>query len=212
MLSSLRSGLKPVFQFLAKPFILLKINPNHVSLLAIPFSLATAYAYATQHWEWALVLLPLSGLWDAIDGAVARAQKKQSLWGNYFETMIDKLVEILTFIGLAFVSPAASITALGFGLWSSYAKPRVGLVIITDNHDWPAIGEHADKMVLLWLGTLWAFLDSGNAIHTLTYTLWLIAAISAVGALQRMEYAKKLIAEAEKKGMILPYLKKGKER
>ncbi|MEK6821521.1 MAG: CDP-alcohol phosphatidyltransferase family protein, partial [archaeon] len=157
--------------------------------------------------------LPLSGVWDAIDGTVARALNLQSLWGNYFETMIDKLVEIIVFVGLAFVAPVAAIAALGLGLLSSYAKPRVALVIITDNRDWPAIGEHADKMVLLWLGVLVSvFVPFVNGWRVIEITLGLIALISLIGTIQRMQYAKRLIADAEKEGTILPYLKSGKER
>ncbi len=212
MLGQLRSSLKPIFNALAQPFIALRIPPVGVTLIAIPFSLACAYAYSTHQFWLALLLLPLSSLWDAIDGTVARALKQESLWGNYFETMIDKLIEILIFIGLAFVSPFASIAALGFGLLSSYAKPRVALVIITDNHDWPAMGEHADKFAILFAGTLWAALSPLNGVQILTNTLWLIAAITFIGTIQRMKYAQKLITRAEKDGTILPYLKKGKER
>lgn len=213
MLSSLRNALNPLFVSLAYPFIALRIHPKWVTLLGVPFALACGlYAYATQQWGLALLLLVLSGLPDAIDGSVARALKLQSLWGNYFETMVDKLVEILIFIGLAFVTPVSAIAALGFGLWSSYAKPRVALVIITDNRDWPAMGEHADKMVILWLGTLWAFFYPASGVQILNYTLLIIALITFIGTLQRMQYAKKLIEEAEKKGEILPYLKQGRER
>lgn len=212
MLGQFRFLFKSLFSLLAQPFIALRIHPKWVTLIAVPFALACAYAYASHQFWLALLLLPLSGVWDAIDGTVARALKQQSLWGNYFETMIDKLVEILIFIGLAFISPIASITALGFGLLSSYAKPRVALVIITDNHDWPAIGEHADKMVILFLGTLWAAFYPSQGVEILTNVLWLIAGITLIGTLQRMAYAKKLIARAEKEGSILPYLTKGKER
>lgn len=212
MLGQLRSAFKPIFNVLAHPFIALRINPLWVTLIAIPFALACAYVYSTQQFWLALLLLPLSGLWDAIDGTVARAQKKESLWGNYFETMVDKLIEIIIFIGLSTIAPVAAIAALGFGLLSSYAKPRVALVIIADNHDWPAIGEHADKMVILFAGTLWAALTPLAAVEILTYTLWIVALVSLVGTIQRMFYAKKLIHLAEKNGSILPYLKKGKER
>lgn len=213
MLGQLRSFLKPLFSLLAQPFIFFRINPLLVTLLGVPFALACAYAYANQQFWLALLLLPLSGVWDAIDGTVARVQSKDSLWGNYFETMVDKLVEILIFIGLAFLFPVAAIAALGFGLWSSYAKPRVALVIITDNHDWPAMGEHADKMAILFVGTLASiFVPAFNGFSTLETCLWIIAAVTLVGTLQRMVYAKKLIARAEKEGTILPYLKKGKGR
>jgi len=152
MLSFLRPSLQPIYRALGAPFIALRIHPQWVSLLGLPFGLACAYAYATQRRVLALLLFPLTVLWDAIDGSVARAQGKESNWGNYLETMIDRGVDIMVFIGLAFVAPIASITALGCGLLASYAKPRVALVIITDNRDWPAVGEHADKTVILGLG------------------------------------------------------------
>ncbi|MDP2666156.1 MAG: CDP-alcohol phosphatidyltransferase family protein [Candidatus Diapherotrites archaeon] len=214
MLGALLRGItKPFFRALAQPFIVLRINPFWITWLGIPFALAAAWGYANQNFSLALILLILATIWDGIDGAVARAQGKQSLWGNYFETMVDKLIEIILFLGLAFVYPIAAIAALGFGLWSSYAKPRVGLVIVTDNRDWPAVGEHADKFVLLFLGTLLTiFYPSFQGMDILEITLWVIAIISFIGTLQRMTYAKRLIASAEKEGNVLPYLKSGKER
>lgn len=208
MLSILRASAKPLYLAIGAPFIALRIHPLWVTLLGVPFALACAYAYASHHWVWALFLFPLTVMWDAIDGTVARAQGKESNWGNYFETMIDKSLEVVVFIGLAFVAPIASIAALGFGLLSSYAKPRVALVIITDNRDWPAIGEHADKTLILSLGTLLAAFNQSQAARILTYTLWAIAIIAFLGTLQRMRYANHLIAEAERKGTLLPYLTK----
>jgi phosphatidylglycerophosphate synthase len=212
MLSFLRPSLQPIYRALGAPFIALHIHPQWVSLLGLPFGLACAYAYATQRWVLALLLFPLTVLWDAIDGSVARAQGKESNWGNYLETMIDRGVDIMVFVGLAFVAPIASIVALGCGLLASYAKPRVALVIITDNRDWPAVGEHADKTVILLAGTLLAAIIPSQAVAILTYTLWAIAIIGFIGTLQRMQHAKRLIAEAEKNGTLLPYLNKGKAK
>ncbi|MCX6803167.1 MAG: hypothetical protein NTY48_01200, partial [Candidatus Diapherotrites archaeon] len=98
--------------------------------------------------------------------------------------------------------------ALGFSMVSSYAKPRVALIIITDNRDWPAIGEHADKLVIVLVGLLLAF----AGLNILWILLYFIAAIGLIGTLQRIAYAKGLITEAEKKGSLLPYIKKKKER
>ena len=91
---------------------------------------------------------------------------------------------------------------------SSYAKPRVGLIIVTDNRDWPAIGEHADKLIVLLFGLFLAALG----YNYLEYFLYFIALISLIGSIQRMFYAKNLIKEAEKKGTLLPYIKQKKER
>ena len=71
--------------------------------------------------------------------------------GNYFETMIDKFVDFIMLGSLCVFYPLASVLALGTSMISSYAKPRVGLIIVTDNRDWPAIGEHADKLIVLLL-------------------------------------------------------------
>lgn len=51
-----------------------------------------------------------------------------------------------------------------------------------------------------------------QAVAILTYTLWAIAIIAFIGTLQRMQHAKRLIAEAEKTGTLLPYLSKGKAK
>ncbi|MDD4251214.1 MAG: hypothetical protein PHX27_03415, partial [Candidatus ainarchaeum sp.] len=102
----------------------------------------------------------------------------------------------------------ASVLALGFSMLSSYAKPRVALIIITDNRDWPAIGEHGDKLLLVLIALFLASIG----FYVIEYFLYLIAVISFIGTIQRMFYAKKLISEAEKKGSLLPYIKNKKER
>jgi len=208
MISSLRGIVKPLQEFLALPFIKLKIDPNLISVFGLLLAVIGAYFVVNQEWLFALIFFILAPVMDLIDGCVARALNKRSNWGNYFETMIDKFVDFAMLGSLALIYPLAGILALGFSMISSYAKPRVALIIITDNRDWPAIGEHADKLLIVLVALLLAALGM-NIIELLLY---FIALISAVGSLQRMLYAKKLIKEAEKKGNLLPYIKKRKER
>jgi archaetidylinositol phosphate synthase len=210
MISKLRSKTKTFAKVLAWPFIKLKISPNMISVLGLILALIGAYFVTQQQWLFAFVFFLLAPTMDLIDGTVARALKKQSNWGNYFETMIDKLVDFTMIASFVFIPiySIPAILAVGFSLISSYAKPRVALIIITDNHDWPAIGEHADKLILILLALL---LASFNFVY-IEYFLSLIALISAIGIIQRMLYAKKLIKEAEKKGNLLPYIKSRKER
>jgi archaetidylinositol phosphate synthase len=208
MISKLRPMTKPLANILAKPFIWLKVDPNLISVMGLILAMIGAYFIARQEWFLAFIFFLLSPTMDLVDGAVARALNKKSNWGNYFETMIDKFVDFVMLGSFVIWFPLAALFALGFSMISSYAKPRVALIIITDNRDWPAIGEHADKLLLILLALLLASLGY-NFIEGI---LCLIAAISAVGTLQRMGYAKKLIKEAEKKGTLLPYIKNNKER
>jgi phosphatidylglycerophosphate synthase len=210
MISKLRGGIKPFAQLLAKPFIWLRIDPNLISVFGLVLALIGGYFVTQQNWALALVFFILAPTMDLIDGAVARALNKRSNWGNYFETMIDKFVDFAMIGSFAFIPlySIPAILALGFSAISSYAKPRVALIVITDNRDWPAIGEHADKLILILLALLLAAIG----YNYVEWFLLLIALISAIGSLQRMSYAKNLIKEAEKKGNLLPYIKQKKER
>ncbi len=210
MISKLRGKIGFLQNILAWPFIKLRIDPNLISVFGLILAIIGAYFVTQQNWLLALVFFILAPTMDLIDGTTARALNKRSNWGNYFETMIDKLVDFAMLGSFAFIPMYSipAVLALGFSAVSSYAKPRVGLIIITDNRDWPAIGEHADKLALLLVGLLLAVLG----FNYLEYFLLLIALISAIGSVQRMIYAKGLIKEAEKKGTLLPYIKNKMER
>jgi archaetidylinositol phosphate synthase len=208
MISKVRGKIGLLQKVLAKPFIFLKINPNFISVFGLILALIGAYFVLQQNWIMAFLFFLLAPTMDLIDGHVARQLNKTSNFGNYFETMIDKMVDFVMLGSLVVFYPWQVVLAMGFSFLSSYAKPRVALIVITDNHDWPAIGEHADKLIILLLGILLAALDH----NYLSETLLLIAIISAIGTIQRILYAKKLIHQAEKKGNLLPYIKKKKER
>ncbi len=210
MLGKLRKKIKPMLFFLAKPFAALGVHPNAVTLLGIPFALAAAYFIFQQQYLNAFFFVILAVLMDLIDGSVAGLSGKRSYFGNYFETMVDKYVEFIVFSGFVFAFPLETVLLVGLSLIESYAKPRVALVIIADNRDWPALGEHADKFALLLAGLfVSAFFPAAFGYETMRLFLLLLILVVFVGGIQRILYARKLIREAQKKGRILPYLKKG---
>ncbi|MFA5763866.1 MAG: CDP-alcohol phosphatidyltransferase family protein [archaeon] len=214
MISKLRERIGFLQNILAWPFIKLKISPNAISVIGLVLALIGVYFVTRQNWLLAFVFFLLAPTMDLIDGTVARALNKKSNWGNYFETMIDKIVDFAMLGSFVLFFPVASVLAVGFSALSSYAKPRVGLIIITDNHDWPAIGEHADKLLIILLVLLCASFGFTSLFgyNVIEIGLYLIALISGVGAIQRIIYAKKLIKKAEKEGTLLPYIKNKKER
>lgn len=208
MLGQLRAKSKSFTRLVAAPFAALGINPNLFSFVAVPLALAAAYFTQQQNFAYAFLIAGLAVSIDLFDGAVAELQNRKTLFGNYFETIVDKIVEIILFIGAAFLHPIAAAVALGFSMLASYAKSRVALVIITDNRDWPAIGEHAERMVLLLAGLLLSVFSVDVAgVRALEVVLWVIVVVTLVGSVQRIVYAKKLIEEAEKSWNVLPYLR-----
>ncbi len=192
MLGNIRSHLKPLVLSLARPLARLGVPPNAFSVCAVPFALAAAWGIVSGHWAAAFVCTGLSGLVDLIDGSVARLQQRESPFGNYFDTMLDRIVEVILYLGLVFVWPIPAATALAFSMLVSYAKARVALVIPTDDRDWPGMGDRADRIALLLLGLLGASFGFPQALLAV---VWVIAAMTIVGTGQRMVYAHKLIEE-----------------
>jgi phosphatidylglycerophosphate synthase len=187
---------------------MLGIGPMAVSLLAIPLALAFAFFV----WRHDLILaLPfglLAVLMDFIDGALARETGKGSPLGNYMDAMTDKISEFILVGGFVFWFPLETVAALGCSFLASFAKPRAALVIITDNRDWPGIGERGDRMAVLFAGMLASLaVPLVSGMETMGLALWVLALVSAIGLFQRMAYARKLIREAERKGSLLPYLR-----
>ncbi|MDO8647640.1 MAG: CDP-alcohol phosphatidyltransferase family protein [Candidatus Diapherotrites archaeon] len=211
-----RNSLKKLFLAVTRPLAALPITPNQFTALSIPIAAIAAYFLYLQNLPLALLFIILAILVDVLDGSFAANKKMKSNFGNYFDAIVDKVVECIFYIGFAFISPIFAILALAGTMLESYAKPRVGLVIITDNHDWPAIGERSDRLLVLVIGILAAIIVSKlllfkYAVSIIDATLLLIFLLTVWGFAQRVSYAKSLIQKAEKKKLLLPYLKaKGK--
>lgn len=186
----------------ARPIAKAGIHPNLVSLAAVPVTAVAAY-WCSQGWFLAAGFLAIfASLFDFVDGEVARMQGRESNFGNYLETLSDRMVETCLFVGLATHFPRLACLGLALAFLVSYAKTRVGLVIVTDNRDWPGIGDHSDRMVLVIAAVFFAGIPwLGRA------TLALFCTVTLIGFIQRLFYAKRLIEEAESKDRLLPYLK-----
>ncbi|MCX6799392.1 MAG: CDP-alcohol phosphatidyltransferase family protein [Candidatus Diapherotrites archaeon] len=211
MISKLRGKSHSAANVLAAPFIALGAPPLAVSLFAIPLAVIFAFFVAQRDFLLAFPFGLLAVLIDFVDGAVARRSNKSPVFGSYIDGVIDKVVDFILVGAFVFLFPFATVLALGCSFLASFAKPRVALVIITDNRDWPGIGERGDKLALLLAAVLVsAFLPTLFGAKTMEIGLLLVALISLVGFLQRIFYAKKLVAEAERKGTVLPYLKRKK--
>lgn len=208
MLSKLRDAVAPVKRALAEPLVRLRVPPDVVSLCGIPLSLAALWLVLAERPVAAFLVATAAALVDFVDGEVARRQERASPFGNMFEAVIDRFVEAALLAALAPRHPLASVSALGLSGMVSYVKARTGLVIVSDNRDWPGIGDRSDRVVLILL----AILLSGCAPGTLggmaaEGMLWIVVAICAVGCVQRILHARALIREAERSGGLLPYLR-----
>jgi CDP-diacylglycerol---glycerol-3-phosphate 3-phosphatidyltransferase len=74
----------------------------------------------------------LGGLFDALDGAVARESNRMSAFGAFLDSTLDRLSEAAIFVGIIFFYAAAARpyeallagAAMTFSLLTSYARAR----------------------------------------------------------------------------------------
>lgn len=208
MLGQIRKDIKPLLRKIAKIISVIPLTANQFTFLAIPLSGVAAYFLATENYLYGLIFVIFSILIDLLDGSFAEAKKQKSFFGNYWDAVVDKMVEAIIYFGLAFNYPLLAFLCFSTTMLNSYAKPRVALIIETDNHDWPAIGDRADRLLLLIIGLLIANFITIQNIDIVQITLGIITIITFFGFMQRILYAKKLIKKALREDKILPYLKK----
>lgn len=181
------------------------VDPNLVTFSAIPVAAVAAWFIATGFFLGGFLFGALAMAIDGIDGAVARASNRVTKFGNYFDALVDKYVEMIFYAGFCVLNPAeygffALLAAAGTML-VSYAKPRVAIVIPADNRDWPAIGERVDRLLVLFLGLLTCALFGNVAlmpgVDVIKLVLVIVAAVTVMGSVQRIIYGQRLISEFE---------------
>ncbi len=173
-----RPFLAPVADFLAR----LKIHPNAVSLAGFLGCVTVGIALALGHLRLAGFLLLLFGPLDAIDGLLARRSGKQSLFGAFLDSTLDRYAEIAIFGGLLYLSlengarnwALLAFFALTGSLMVSYARARA-----------EALGLEC-KVGLLTRFERLAILTLGLLLEWVTVSLIIIAVLANLTALQRI--------------------------
>ncbi len=79
----------------------LGVRADHVTLLGLLIAGATAVALGSGRFLIGIALLIIAGLMDTLDGAVAKASGTASPRGAFFDSVADRVADLLIFGGLA---------------------------------------------------------------------------------------------------------------
>ncbi len=208
MLSLIRRHTKPFQRAIGKGLAILPLNAIQFTFLAVPFSIVAAYFLSSEDYFLGTIFVTVAVLIDGFDGSFAEAKGQKSYFGNYWDAMVDKIIEAIIYLGFAYNNLRLAFLCFASSMLVSHAKARSGLVIVADNHDWPALGDRMDRLTLLVVGLIIANFIPNYTLEIVQWTLGTVAVIAFIGFVQRMLYAGRLIKKAEKEGNILPYLKK----
>ncbi|MCH7811213.1 MAG: CDP-alcohol phosphatidyltransferase family protein [Chloroflexi bacterium] len=98
---------RPVSRRISAPLASAGVSPTVATFMALAIGgLATA-AFALQVWWLGGVLLQLSSIFSGVDGEIARRTQRESRYGDFLDTMVDRLTEYGAFLAIAFGLHAA---------------------------------------------------------------------------------------------------------
>lgn len=147
----------------------LGVNPNLLTILGAAGHLLAAGLIGTGFFISGALILLFFGLFDALDGALARYQHKTSEFGAFLDSICDRFSEGFIFVGLFFYFSSRSsmlgsflviISVLG-AVWVSYARARAESVGVV-----PTIGimTRLERYIVLVITLLLDKIEIGLAI------------------------------------------------
>ena len=80
-----------------------KLTPNHVTWLALFLHLPIAWLIASNYLILAGFLVFIIGLFDTLDGSLARLQGRVSNVGGFLDAVTDRLKELLIYSGIGYL-------------------------------------------------------------------------------------------------------------
>lgn len=175
---SLRQLLNPLVWLLST----MRVRPDTLTFMGWGLSIGAAVLFGTGYIKSAGAVMLLAGLFDALDGAVARETGLISSFGAFLDSTLDRLSESATFVGLVFFYASAARpyealiagVAMTFSLLTSYTRARAeGLGLKCE----VGILERAGRVVILSVLSLLGFVTVG---------VGLVAAGALITTVQRM--------------------------
>ncbi len=181
-----------MFEKVGVGFASLGFGPSFWTWIGLLLSIISAIMFSLHSpaigvpWYTATVLggifLLIAGFFDAVDGAVARATKKTSALGGFLDSVIDKVSEIIVFVGIligSFTNPVLVLVALSLSILVSYTRSKAEAVGV--DLKGKGIAERAERILILSILAFIPFQDN------ISVALWIISILATITVLERLK-------------------------
>jgi CDP-diacylglycerol---glycerol-3-phosphate 3-phosphatidyltransferase len=187
-------GCGVILEAIVNGLALTRISPNHLTFIglvintgaAVLFGLGNAHNYVRMFLYAALVIIG-AGIFDMVDGRVARLTDQVTVFGAFFDSVIDRYSDVVLFFGLVvfyargnrllYVFLAAFVMATS--LMVSYTRARAEALIGSCK---VGFMERPERIVLIILGALF------ERWGAMAPVLWILAVISTITVIHRISY------------------------
>jgi CDP-diacylglycerol--glycerol-3-phosphate 3-phosphatidyltransferase len=169
----------------------LRVSPNVLTVLGLLAGGAVGFLYAAGRPGPAAAFILVCGIFDILDGKVAKNADRNSLFGAMFDSSVDRYSEFLIYTGLAYHFRH------GWGVWLMFFAFLGSTMVSYTRARAEGLGvdcrvgmmQRAERLVLLFLGTIvgivFRVLDPA-----LLAVMAFIAVISNFTAVQRIFYVR----------------------
>jgi CDP-diacylglycerol--glycerol-3-phosphate 3-phosphatidyltransferase len=191
----LQGWARGVARQVARIFVRTPITPNMLTLIGLILSVVVAVLLATGHLVAGGVMMVVAGLFDTLDGALAKITNRMSSFGAFLDSVVDRYSESVILLGLLlfyYGQPNQEglleivliyVTLVG-SMMISYARARAGSLHIQNE---VGILARPERIGILALGLL-------VREQLLLPALWVLAIGTQITAIQRILYVWQVTA------------------
>ncbi len=169
------------------------VNPNLLTVTGTVISLGSATAFAFGHFGLGAWLILAGGLFDLVDGVIARRHGTATAFGAFLDSTMDRLADMAILLGVmlhfAGRGDAGTVLLAGVALiaavLTSYAKARAEQWVRSFEG---GLLERGERLFILGVGAISGYLVAA---------LWVLAVLGTATAVYRFSLAYRELARLE---------------
>jgi CDP-diacylglycerol--glycerol-3-phosphate 3-phosphatidyltransferase len=173
---------------------LTRISPNVLTFIGLMINIAAAFLFGHANasnngrmFFYAGMVIFGAGIFDMVDGRVARSTNKVTVFGSFFDSVIDRYSDVVLFFGLLVyygrINRFRYVVLVAFvmvtSLMVSYTRARAEALIGSCK---VGFMERPERIVLIILGALF------NHWGAMAPVLWILAVLSTITVVHRIQY------------------------
>jgi CDP-diacylglycerol--glycerol-3-phosphate 3-phosphatidyltransferase len=171
-----------------------RVNPNILTFIGVLISIWAAWEFGYGAFRKAGLVIILAGLFDMLDGEVARVTRSASAFGAFYDSVIDRYSDVIILQGLmvyyARKQMLGYVVLVGIvfmgAVLTSYARARAESLIPSCK---VGFMERPERIVLLIIGAL------SNRMEAV---LWILAVLGNWTVFDRIYYTWKELPKPER--------------
>ena len=188
----LRRGFTPFLSGLRK----LGVTPNQVTVAGTVLNGGVAVLIIADHLVWAGILVLVAGLFDMLDGSLARLSLKVTPFGAFLDSTLDRVSEGVVLAGIAYflanqdrpVDAALVVLALLGSILVSYTRARAESLGVECKS---GIMTRPERIILVAIGLFF---------NVLPYVIYILLALTAFTVIQRVVHTYRELGRKREQG------------